>query len=199
MLNNFSEWWSVMSTMEHVYWLIAVPSTIIFAILILMTFIGGDLDSDAEFEVDAESDIEAEEGIPFQFITIKNLVGFFTIFSWTGLAFIKSGYSVPTVILSSTIAGIIMMLIMATIFYLMSKLTESGNINIKKAIGSVGEVYLIIQPNRKGMGKVQLKVEGSFQTLDAMTDDDNEIQTGALVDIIDVTSNNILIVKNSSK
>jgi len=191
MNEGFVQWWSLMTTMEQVYWIIALPSSVIFIFFMVITFFGGD--GNAEFDGDID------DGIPFQFITIKNLVGFFTIFSWTGLACIQGGYSVLTVILCSSIAGILMMLAMATIFYLMSKLTESGNVNLKKSIGSIGEVYLVIKNNRKAMGKVQLKIEGTFQTLDAITDDDEDISTGGLVDIIDVTNNNVLIVKLSSK
>ncbi len=91
------------------------------------------------------------------------------------------------------------MLIMATIFYLMGRLTESCNENLKKAVGSIGEVYLVIKGERKSMGKVQLKLEGSFRTLDAITDEKDDLPTGSLVDIIDITNNNILIVKSSSK
>jgi len=196
MNGNFNEWWSIMSTMEHVYWIIAVPSSLVFIMLMLMTFIGGDGDmASSDFEIDADID----GGIPFQFFTIKNLVGFFTIFSWTGLAFIKGGFSVITTIISSSVAGILMMVMMSTIFYLMNKLVESGSIDLKKAIGSMGEVYLVIPGKRKSMGKVQLKVEGAFKTLDAISDEKNDIATGSLVDIIDVTNNDILVVKSSSK
>lgn len=195
MFDNFSEWWSVMTTMEQLYWIVALPSSLIFLFFMGMTFIGGDMDSDG----DVDNDVDADEGIPFQFITIKNLIGFFTIFSWTGLACIKSGCSVLAVIISSTIAGIIMILIMTTIFYLMSKLTESGNVNLRKSIGSIGEAYLIIKANRQAMGKVQLKIEGTFKTLDAITDQEKDIPTGSLVDVIEVTNNNILIVKTSTK
>ncbi len=194
MTEVFNNWWSTMAVMEHVYWMIAVPSSLGFIFYMAMTFVGGDVDGDMGFGDDMEA-----EGIPFQFMTLKNLVGFFAVFSWTGLAFIKGGYEPPTVIISSTIAGIIMMLAMSSVYYMMSKLTESGNVNLNKAVGSIGEVYLVIKGSRKAMGKVQLKVEGTFQTLNAITDDENDISTGALVDIIEVTNNNILIVKSSSK
>ena len=198
MNDNFSEWWSSMTTMEHVYWVIAVPASIMFVFFMIMTFIGGDVEGDTDFDTDADADFDADGEIPFQFITIKNLVGFFTIFSWTGLACIKSACGTFTVLLSSTIAGILMMLAMAGVYYLMSKLTESGNVDLNKAVGAIGEVYLIIKGNRKAMGKVQLKIEGTFKTLDAITDDDEDIKTGELVDVIDVTNNNILIVKTNS-
>jgi len=193
MTEVFLNWWSTMAVMEHVYWMIALPSSLGFVFYMAMTFVGGDMDGDMGFDGDMDA------GIPFQFMTLKNLVGFFAVFSWTGLAFIKGGYDPPIVIMSSTIAGTLMMLAMSSVYYMMSKLTESGNVNLNKAVGSIGEVYLVIKGRRKAMGKVQLKVEGTFQTLNAITDDENDISTGALVDVIDVTNNNILIVKSSSK
>jgi hypothetical protein len=205
MIENLNELWSAMALLERIYWLIAIPTTLIFLIYMVMTFIGGDLDADTDIDADIDTDADfdtdadADTGIPYQFITIKNLLGFLTIFSWTGLAFIHGGYGVLTVLVSSTIAGLIMMFIMATIFYLMSKLTESGNENLRKAVGGIGEVYLVIKAERKGMGKVQLKLQGTFRTLDAITDEKNDLPTGSLVDIIDITNNNILIVKSSSK
>lgn len=199
MFENINEWWSVMTLLEQVYWIVALPSTLIFLIYMVMTFIGGDLDAETDLDTDVDGDFDGDTGIPYQFITLKNLLGFLTIFSWTGLAFIHGGYGLLTILISSTIAGLIMMLIMATIFYLMGKLTESGNKNLKKAVGSIGEVYLVIKAKRKNMGKVQLKLEGSFRTLDAITDEKDDLPTGSLVDIIDITNNNILIVKSSSK
>lgn len=196
---GFAKWWSAMATMEQVYWTIAIPASVIFLFIMVSTFFGGDMETDTDIDVETDIEVEGDSGIPFQFITLKNIIGFFTIFSWTGLAFIKGGYGLMAVIFSSTFAGLLMMVVMSTIFYLMNKLAEDGNIDLKKAVGSVGEVYLTIQGGRKSMGKVQMKIEGTFQTLDALTDDEQDINTGRLVDIIDITNNNILIVKSSSK
>ena len=44
------------------------------------------------------------------------------------------------------------------------------------------------------MGKVQVNVQG-FQTLDAITDDTDEIKTGAVVEIMNVINNEVLLVK----
>lgn len=204
-MENFNEWWSMMTAIEQIYWVIAVPSTLIFLIYMVMTFVGGDLDADTDIDVDLDldgdidGDFDADPGIPYQFITLKNLLGFLTVFAWTGLACIHGGYGWVTVVISSTIAGLLMMLLMATIFYLMGKLTESGNVNLKRAKGGIGEVYLTIRGERKGMGKVQLKLGGTFRTMDAITDEKEDLKTGSLVDVINVTNNNILIVKLSSK
>ena len=190
---QINEWWESMTSLEHFFWIIAAPSSLIFLIIIVLTFIGGDIDADT----DMDTDTDGGDTITFQFFTIKNLIGFFTIFSWTGIACIKGGFSFFSVLLISTIAGLVMMVVMAFLFYMMSKLVENGNINFNKSIGNTGQVYLTIPKNRESFGKVQLKIEGSFQTLDALSDESSEIKTGVIVEVIDIVNNSILIVKPS--
>ncbi len=100
-------------------------------------------------------------------------------------------------VLLAIVAGLLMMLLMATLMYFMSKLTESGTLELKKAIGKTGTVYLTIPAQRAGMGKVQISIQG-FQTLDALTDDEVEIHTGAVVEVVDTLNEEILIVKRTS-
>lgn len=90
-----------------------------------------------------------------------------------------------------------MMLAMATLFYLMSKLVESGNMNLKNAVGRSGEVYLPIPANRQGIGKIQITVQGTLQTLDAITDDKEPIGTSALIQVVEVINDQILLVRRN--
>jgi len=130
----------------------------------------------------------------FQFFTLKNMVGFFTIFGWTGIACIESGLNVGNSMVISTLAGTAMMGVMAGLFYLLMKASADGTMKIEKAIGQMGEVYLTIQSKRNGMGKVQINVMGSLRTLDALTDDEQDIQTGKMVTVSKIVNNNILLV-----
>jgi len=186
-------WWQGMLVAEKVYWIIAIPFTLIFLIMMVMTLLGGDLDS-ADMDVDMEMD--SDTGIGFQYLSIKNLVGFFTIFGWTGIACLASGKSMVFTVIVSVLAGLLMMTIMSTIVYLMGKLTEQGNLNLQNAIGKIATAYLTIPAERKGMGKIQIKVQG-FRTLDAITDEKEDIKTGAVVEVVDVINNQVLLVKHS--
>jgi hypothetical protein len=143
---------------------------------------------------DVDAEIEGDTGIPFQFLTLKNLVAFFTIFSWTGIACIDSGLSEISSLLIATVAGLIMMTIMASLFYFLSKANVSGTMIIKNAIGGVGEVYLTIKASRGGVDKVQIKVQGSLRTLDAITDDEDDIPTGKLITVREIVNNDLLLV-----
>lgn len=185
-----------MNTLQKVFWLIAVPASLVFLIMLIITIFVGDSDMDAGG--DADGDVNADDGIGFQFMSVKNMVAFFTILGWSGIFCVKSGLQPGLSIGIAIGCGLLMMVIMASIYYFMGKLQDSGTLEMKNAISKTGEVYLIIPAKRNGMGKVQIKVQGALRTLDAMTDDEEGIKTGALIDVIDVKDNNILIVKKSS-
>jgi len=195
MLLTISDSWQTMEFLEKLYWCFAIPFSLLFVIQIIITFFAGDMDS-VEAEGDADAAIDDDAGIDFQFLTLKNLVAFFTIFGWTGIACLAGGMSTLPTVFISTAAGLVMMTIMATIAYFMGKLVDDGTLNLNNAKGRVGNVYLHIPAKRKGTGKVQVKVQG-LQTLDAFTDSEEDIETGALVEIVDVINDDILLVKLS--
>jgi len=197
MLLTISESWQSLMLIEKIYWCIAVPFSVLFIIQIFLTFLGGDTDG-IEAEGDADMSVDSDTGIDFQFITLKNLVAFFTIFGWTGIACLEGEMSIVASVFISTVAGIVMMSIMASIIYFMHKLADNGTLSMKNAVGKIGSVYLTIPSNRKGLGKVQIQVQG-FQTLDAMTDFDEEIKTGSVIEVVEVINNEILLVKPSGK
>ena len=88
---------------------------------------------------------------------------------------------------------------MATLFYFISKLTDSGTLNYKNALDAVGEVYLTIGEDLSRMGKVSVSVQGTMRELDALTDSLTELKSGTIIKVVDVTSNGILIVDRTRK
>ncbi|WP_320018082.1 hypothetical protein [Labilibaculum manganireducens] len=193
MILQISDWWSSMEMVEKIFWSISVPFSLLFLIQIVLTFVGGDID-DMSAEGDADAVVEGDAGIDFQFISLKNLIAFFAVFGWTGIICLDMGLGAGVSALIATLAGLAMMLIMASILYFMGKLVEEGTLNINNAKGKIGNVYLSVPANRKGMGKVQIEVQG-LQTLDAVTDSDSDIPTGAVIQVVDVLNDQILIVK----
>lgn len=184
------QWFAELGTFEKVYWITALISSILFIILMVMTLIGGEVDDLG----DVDADVEGDTGIGFQFLSFKNLMGFFTIFGWSGIACIHEGYSTGVTLAVSIGCGLLMMTAMAALFYYLSKLTSSGTLKLKNALHNIGEVYLTIGANRSSMGKVQIKVQGGLRELDALTDEDVDLTQGAVVTVTQVTDNGILIV-----
>ncbi len=189
--------WSEVGIFEQVFWVITIPATVIFLILLVLTIAGGDADTDVDTDIDA--DIADGDSIPFQFLSLKNIVAFFAVFGWSGIGFIHAGLASWLVILLAFICGLLMMTLMATLFYLMSKLAESGTLKMTNAIGKLGEVYLVIPANRGGMGKVQLNIQGSLRTIDAITDDSETIPTSSIIQVLEVIDEQILLVKKQGK
>jgi hypothetical protein len=180
------QWFSALSTFEKIYWLTAGISSIMFLILIVLTFIGA--------EVDDLGDVEGDAEIGFQFLSFKNLMGFFTIFGWTGIACLNEGYSKGIIIVISVVCGFIMMTAMASLFYYLTKLDSDGSLKMKNAINSVGEVYLTIGGDRSRTGKVQVNIQGGIRDLDAITDEKEDLKQGEIIIVTNVTDNGILIV-----
>ncbi len=189
------DWFSSLEFFPKVYWSIALVGSIVFIGVMIMAFAGGDAD-DLD---DIDSDIDGDASAGFQFISFKNLVGFFTIFGWSGIACIDAGLSKPITIIVSIISGLLMMVIMAALFYFISKLSDSGTLNYDNAIDAVGEVYLTIGADRSRIGKVSVNVQGTVRELDALTDNLKDLKSGTIIKVVDVTSNGILIVDHTRK
>ena len=190
------EFFTGMSSFEQTYWIIALIGSAVFFVIFLLTFIGG---GDADMDADA-SDFEADDGgVGFQFFTFKNVVAFFTIFGWSGIVCIDGGLSTTLTLIISAIAGLTMMDLTSLLFFWIHKLAESGTLQMKNAIGVIGEVYLPIGANRSKMGKVQIKVQGSLRELEAITDELEELKTGTMVQVTEIVSAELLLVKKISK
>ena len=188
-MSDFSSWWDGLSLILKIYWGLAIPFTLFFILQLILTFAVGDVVDDTP-----DAEVDADSGVAFQFFTLKNMVAFFTIFSWTGIACIDSGLSTGVSLFVSILAGLSMMALMATMMYFIMKTNVSGTLQMKNALGQVGEVYLGLQAQRGNIGKVQVKVQGSMRTLDALTDDDEDIPTGKVITVSNIVNDNILLV-----
>jgi len=187
-----TEWFASMSLLTKFYWITALISSLLFLIQLITTLAGGDAGDDIG---DVDTDIDADTGIGLQFITVKNLISFFTIFGWSGIACIEYELSTPLTIVISIISGLIMMTIMAAMFYYMKKLNDSGTMNYNNAVGAVGEVYLTIGAKRSRMGKVHVRIQGALRELEAMSDEETDLKSGSVIKVKNVTENGILIVE----
>ncbi|WP_350293185.1 hypothetical protein [uncultured Croceitalea sp.] len=189
-------WFAALSLFEKIYWTTALISSAIFIVLIILTIVGGDAD-DMGGDVDAE--VDGDSGIGFQFLSFKNLMGFFTIFGWSGIACLDNNLSTSLTVIVSVICGLLMMTVMASLFYYLAKLQSSGTLKMKNALNQVGEVYLTVGAKRSSMGKVSINVQGTLRELEALTDEKNDLVQGNVVQVKEVTDNGILIVQLLNK
>lgn len=186
-------WWKALSVFDQIFWAIALLFSFIFVIQSIASLFGADADTDVS---DFDMDLDHDGGTGYGVFTVKNFIAFFTLFGWTGVALSDSGYSKGVIILCAFIAGCIMVAIMFFLMTNINKLKQSGTLMMNKAIGQTGTVYLRIPASRKNAGKVNINLQGALRELNAVTDESEDILTGSFVEVTEVLSNDVLVVKS---
>jgi membrane protein implicated in regulation of membrane protease activity len=200
-------WWDALTAIEKVLWLIAIPFSVIFIIQMVLSFTGiggGSTDPGADIP-DSQTDFSSaghdiahsneDAGPGFSFFTIRNFIAFFTVFSWSGLALNNAGVSMGLTIILSVFLGVLAMLIISSLFYFTSRMTDSGNVSVKNAIGATGKVYLPIKANKGNVGKVMVNFQGSTREMQAVTMLDKDLSTNMIIKVTGLADDNILIVE----
>ncbi len=178
-------WWNSLELFEKVLWCITLPASIVFVIQMILTFIGmdadGDLDSDA-----------AEQ--PFELFTFRNFINFFLGFGWTGIVFHDKISSKFLLVTLAVIIGIILVALVMYIFVAMSKMQQSGTMNINNAINQIAVVYLTIPAAKSAPGKIHVRIQGTLREVDAVTEGE-AIASGRNVTVTGVINESILLVR----
>jgi len=129
----------------------------------------------------------------FGVLSFKALVAFAGLFGLTGLMLLDSGWAPIARVAMATLVGFVGMLLVAFLMRGLTRLTSSGSLDPRNAVGVAGAVYLRIPAYGRGAGKVTLEVQGRSLQLEAVTDGD-EIPTGARVKVIGLVGEDTLKV-----
>ncbi len=173
------------------FWFVAIPTSLIFIIQTIMTFMG--TDSSDGIQADFDGDLNGADA-PFQLFSLRNLINFLLGFSWTGISFYTTISNKPLLIVLSLVVGVIFVYLFFIIIRQVQKLAEDNSFKITNTLNKTAEVYLTIPENKKGKGKIMISVNGSFHELEAMTEND-KIQSGAVVKVVRIENDNILLVE----
>lgn len=173
------------------FWFVAIPTSLIFIIQTVMTFMG--TDSSDGLQPDFDGDLNGADA-PFQLFSLRNLINFLLGFSWTGISFYTTISNKPLLIVLSLVVGVLFVYLFFIIIRQVQKLAEDNSFKITNTLNKTAEVYLTIPENKKGKGKIMISVNGAFHELEAMTEND-KIQSGAVVKVVRIENDNILIVE----
>jgi membrane protein implicated in regulation of membrane protease activity len=129
----------------------------------------------------------------FGLLSLKALCAFAGIFGLTGLALLDTDLSPGLRIMFAVEAGIVAMVVVAFLMRGLSRLSASGTLDPRNAIGRRGAVYLRVPAAGTGAGKVTVEVQGRSIELEAVTDGP-EIPTGTRVEVVDMVGSDTLKV-----
>lgn len=174
------------AALERGFTFCAILGGVLLGVRVLLMFFAGDLD---ELGADSDSD--------FRFVSLQGVMAFLLIFGLSGRAFIlETELGNGAVFAAALASGMAAMWAMAWLFAMMHRLQDSGNVDMNRAVGAKGTVYLTIPVG--GSGEVQVTFAGKQQIHDAITEEEQPIETGARVEVVGTRGSNALVVKRDS-
>lgn len=176
----------------RIFWFVAIPTSLVFVIQTIMTFIG--MDATDGLEADFDSDLNHGDA-PFQLFSFRNLINFLLGFSWAGISFFTTIENKTLLTGLAVVVGAAFVYIFFMIIRQIQRLSEDNSFNINNTINKTAEVYLAIPERKTGKGKVMVSVKGTFHELDAITESD-KIPSHTMVRIVSVVSGNVLLVES---
>ena len=202
-----SNWLSSLSTLGQLFATAAIPATVIMLLqtVLLLLGIGGQFAGDTAEDIDA--DIGNDETDHFDFddgadhfdgvrlFTVRGIVAMLAVGGWLGVAMCDLGVNNAVAVAVALAGGIGALLAAAYIIKASLRLQENGNLSTKNAVAHTATVYIPIPPMREGTGKVTMNLQERFVELDALTDHEEKIPTGATVQIVAVNDKNEVIVR----
>lgn len=208
-------WWESLDALERGFAFVAFPATALLLIQMVLTLLGlghdADADMDLTIDVDGDGipdipDISAADaasigdqgagfGAGLQLFSLRGIIALFAVGGWAGLALLRGGMDRGLAVLLAIAAGALAMVLTALILKSFLRLQYNGTLDVRNAVGLSGTVYLTIPPARSETGKVTLLLQERLTQLDAVTDCEVPIKTGAEVVVIGVSGKTTLIVQ----
>lgn len=207
-------WWDALSVAAQIFAIIAIPSTLVLVIQTVLMLIGigseaadgdgsslGEVDVDADADFDSDVDADGFDGDvdvtgmdALRLFTVRGIISFLVVFGWVGFSMVNANAKLWLTVLVSTVCGFIMMVLLALLVRAVMKLRNDGNLDNRNALGVSGRVYLTVPANRRGEGKVNVMLQGSYVERDAVTDESEDIPTGCEIVVTGISGQTTLLV-----
>jgi hypothetical protein len=122
----------------------------------------------------------------FSVLSFKTITAALAFFGLAGCAANSAGMSSAAQVIIATTAGFGAMYGVHWIMKGLFRLSEDNTIRLDRSVGKEGTVYLTIPADRKGVGKVQFKLQNRLVDYPAITGHDEPLKTGAKIRIVAV-------------
>ncbi len=122
----------------------------------------------------------------FKLISLRSLLAFFTLFFWAGALYTSNGMAPFWGLSYAVLWGGAAMAGVATAFYVLRKLVETGTPNIATCVGTRGVVYMDIPSG--GQGEIRALVSGAISCVKARSVSGEAIKAGTPVRVLRAVS-----------
>lgn len=197
MTEAFYEWYDTLTPTLQIFWAIALITTLVFAIQMILTFAGiGDADTDMNMDggTDFSDGGTLDMGGSMQLFTVRNFINFMLGMGWGGICLASVIPNTLLLVVAAVAVGIVFVYAFLLVYRQLFHLESNGAYHTDDCIGRIVDVYLTIPAGRNGKGKVQVSFNGSVQELTALTDSATAIPSGTKVKVIQVIDNTTVLV-----
>ena len=201
----FVDWFQSLDPQVRPYWGIAIVMSVVFAIQMVLTFVGiGNTDADGDFGADIPDGADVPDGHAdtldtggaMQLFTIRNAVNFLLGIGWGGVCFAGVVGNPVLLALVALLCGCALVAAFLVMLRQLLRLESTGSYRIDEAVGQCCTVYIPIPEGRTAAGKVQISFQGSVQELPAMTDG-AALPSGTQVRVTQVLDGKVLLVERA--
>ena len=122
-----------------------------------------------------------------------------TVMGLAGLAASAAGMATAASLGLAVGAGVVMLMLVAGILTAMVNMDADGTVQMERAVGAMGTVYLGIPANHSGLGKVTVTVQERMMELAAVTYEEQPLARGAAVVVVEILDNGVVEVVSGEK
>lgn len=189
-------WWNALGTPLQIYYGIAIVTTFLLFLQLVLSLIGLDHDVDG-FDGGGFDGADALDGHDsgVSVLSVRSVIAFFTGFGWGGVVSLRQGLSVFAATVVATVAGVALTAMILGLMRILYGMRYSGTLDYNNAIGVVGNVYLPIPGDMAGPGQVEVLVQGRLAVVQAFTRSAQKIPNRTRVRVVDTLDQQTLLVE----
>jgi membrane protein implicated in regulation of membrane protease activity len=177
-----ADWWGQLSILQQSLWLVAVSSSLLLVILIVLSLL--------------QPESEAETNARFaKILNPRTILAFLTFFGWAGLLASYYLEAHLLVLLLGSTAGVIAATTAKGLTLMLLRLApRSSPFNADRIMKTTGRVLNTVPSHRNGFGKVHLDMRGLPYEIEAMTAG-TALKAGDQVRVVGVLEERVLLVE----
>ena len=186
---GLTDWLPEDWTFQTAYSVCAIIGALVLVVQFGLSLVGmGDADGlDAADGLDGADGLDADHGSGLPLLSVRAVTSALLIFGLVGMAGTSSGWPSTVTLVVAILSGLTVLVIVAWVMTLYSKLDSSGTMDPNAAVGTVGRVYLRVPSAGGGKGKITVEIQGRSVEYDAYTNG-AELPTGTAVRVVRMTA-----------
>lgn len=190
-LDQIGGWWNELTLAKQLFYGIGLLAGFMSLLLALLAVVG----MEHHDAVDAVGSGDMDHGGGGIF-SIKPLTGFFLGFGWAGGIAMDSGWSLIASLGVAFLAGTALMGVVLLMFRAIYAMKSDGTVQVQKAVGAVGTVYVTVPARKAAGGQVVVNFSGRQETFAALSGAEQPISSGEKVRVISLVDNRTVLVES---